>query len=156
MKRVLAALVMLLGLAYGQTAKEENYSHIVLPNPKLLRCGSSDCSRLWLEQREVNAVFPKQLLIDMNQDCLYGLQALYDKSVSVQDIEVAIDEHYLASKNTDFEKSPLRLWRAESEKFAIQLSADDKKDVKKQLADEAGTKRIIYIAFGGRSACNIP
>jgi hypothetical protein len=155
MKRVLAA-VILLALAYGQTPKEENHSHIVLPNPKLLRCGSSDCSHLWLEQPEVNAVYPKQLLIDMNQDCLYGLQAIYDKSVSVQDIEVAIDEHYLASKNTDFEKSHLRLWRVESEKFAIQLSADDKRDVKGNIADEAGTKRIIYIAFGGRSACNIP
>lgn len=156
MKRVLAAVVMMLGLAYGQTAKEENHSRIVLPNPKLLRCGPSDCSRLWLEQPEVNAIFPKQLLIDMNQDCLYGLQALYDKSVSVRDIEVAIDEHYLASKNTAIEKSHLRLWRVESEKFAIQLSADDKKDEKRNLADEAGTKRIIYIAFGGRSACNIP
>src|ERR1700687_520346 len=109
MKRVLAAVVMMLGLAYGQTATEESHSRIVLPNPKLLKCGSSDCTRLWLEQSEVNAVFPKQLLIDMNQGCLYGLQALYDKSVSVRDIEVAIDEHYLASKKTDFEKSPLRL-----------------------------------------------
>jgi hypothetical protein len=104
----------------------------------------------------VNAVYPKQLLIDMNQDCLYCLQAIYDKSVSVQDVEVAIDGHYLASKNTDFEKSPLRLWRVESEKFAIQLSADDKKDVKRNISAEAGTKRIIYIAFGGRSACNNP
>jgi hypothetical protein len=156
MKRVLAAVAMLVGLAYGQTAKEENHSHIVLPNPKLLRCESSDCSRLWLEHAEANAVFPTQLLIDMNRDCLYGLQAIYDKSVSVQDIELAIDDHYLASKNTDFEKSPLRLWRVESEKFAIQLSAVDKKDVKSKLADEVGTKRIIYIAFGGRSACKTP
>jgi hypothetical protein len=44
----------------------------------------------------------------------------------------------------------------ESEKFAIQLSAADKKDVKSKLADEVGTKRIIYIAFGGRSACKTP
>lgn len=37
MERVLAPLVLTLGLAYGQTmTKEENRSHIVLPNPRLL------------------------------------------------------------------------------------------------------------------------
>lgn len=36
MKRVLAALVLTLGLADGQTmTKEENRGHIVLPNPRL-------------------------------------------------------------------------------------------------------------------------
>lgn len=37
MKRVLAALVLTLALAYGQTmTKEENRSHVVLPSPRLL------------------------------------------------------------------------------------------------------------------------
>jgi hypothetical protein len=100
-------------------------------------------------------VFPNQLLMDMNQDCLYGLTALYDKSVSVHDIELAIDEHYSGSKNSDFDKASIRLWRVESEKLAIQLSESDKKDEKRGGA-EAGTKHVIYIAFGGRSACSIP
>ncbi|MGB0035306.1 MAG: hypothetical protein WBP79_07525 [Candidatus Acidiferrales bacterium] len=155
MRIVIATVILMLGLAHFQTAKEENGGRFVLPNPKLLRCRSSDCFNLWLEDRHADAVFPKQLRIDMNQDCIYGLEAVYDKSVSMHDIELAIDEHYLGSKYTDFEKYSIRLWRVEPEKFAIQLSVADKKDEKRNVA-EAGATHVIYIAFGGRSACNIP
>jgi hypothetical protein len=156
MKKLIVAIVLMLGLAYSQTAKEEKSSHLVLPNPKLLRCTSSDCFQLWSEKSvEANAVFPNELIIDMNQSCLYGMTALYDKSVSVDDIKAAIDQHYEKWARTDFANSPVKLWRVEPEKFAIQLSVAGKEDEKKNIAD-AGTKRAIYIAFGGRSACNIP
>jgi hypothetical protein len=154
MKKVIAAIVLMLSPAHVQTTHEEK-SHIVLPSPKLLRCKSSDCFNLWLEERQANAVFPKQLLIDMNQDCVYGLEAFYEKSVSVHDIESAIDEHYFESKNEDLAKHSIRVWRVESEKFAIQLGEADKKDEKRN-GDEAGTKQLIYIAFGDRSACITP
>jgi hypothetical protein len=154
MESVIAALVLLLGLGNFQAANEEK-SHVVVPSPKLLRCKSSDCFQLWLDKPEAHAVFPNQLLIDTNQDCVYGLTAYYDKSVSVHEIELAIDEHYSGSKNTAFEKTSIRLWRVESEKFAIQVSESNKKDEKRGVA-EAGTKHVIYIAFGGRSACSIP
>jgi len=154
MQRVIAALVLTLGLTHFQGAKEEK-SRVVLPDPKLLRCGSSNCSGLWLGGRQPSDVFPKQLHLDLNQNCVYGLTAFYDKSVSIHDIELAIDEHYLESKNLDFEKTRMRLWRVEPEKFAIQLSEADKKDEKRE-AVEAGTKYVIYIAFGGRTACDTP
>jgi hypothetical protein len=155
MKRVIAAVVLMLGLAHFQTAKEENGRRFVLPNPQLLRCSSSDCFQLWSEKPEANAVFPKQVIIDMNQNCIYGLRALYDKSIPVDDIKSAIDERYAKWARADFVNSPLKLWRVEPEKFAIQLSVADKKDEKRNVA-EAGTKQAIYIAFGGRSTCNIP
>jgi len=82
------------------------------------------------------------------------MTALYDKSVSVDDLKTAIDERYEKWAHTDFANSPVKLWRVEPEKFAIQLSVAGKEDEKKNIA-EAGTKRAIYIAFGGRSACNI-
>ena len=154
MTRMLATVALVLALTHFQAPKEQK-PRVVLPNPKLLRCRASDCYNLWLQQQESNDIFPKQLHIDMNQDCIYGLVAFYDKSVSAQDIESAIDGHYLGSKNTDFAKTPIKIWRIESEKFAIQLSKADKRDEKKE-AIEAGTKQVIYIAFGGRSACNIP
>jgi len=113
---------------------------------------------LWLEKpAEANDVFPKQLIIDMNQSCLYGMTALYDKSIPVEDVKAAIDEHYgkWALPLNDDAAGPVKLWRVEPEKFAIQLSVADKKDEKRNRA-EAGTKRAIYIAFGGRSACSIP
>ena len=156
MKKVLGALALILGLAYGQTAMEESGSHIVLPNPRLLRCKSSDCSQVWLEKSpETNAVFPKQVSIDINQSCLYGMTALYDKSVPLDDIQAAIDKRYGKWAVSEFLNSPMKIWRVEPEKFAIQLSTADKKDKKQNIA-EAGTKQALYIAFGGRSACNIP
>jgi hypothetical protein len=155
MKRVLAAAVLMLGVAYGQTATEQNGGRIVLPNPKLLRCKSSDCSRLWLAQPEVNGVFPKQVTIDMNQSCLYGMTVLFDRSIPVDDITAAIDERYGKWAVPEFVKSPLKIWRVEPEKFAIQLSVASKKDEKRNIAD-AGTRQVLYLAFGGKSACNVP
>lgn len=156
MKRVLAAVVLMLGLACGQTATEENGNRIVLPNPKLLRCKTSDCSQMWLEKSaETNAVYPKQLTIDMNQSCLYGMTALFDKSVPLDDIKAAIDERYGKWAVPEFLNSPLKLWRVEPEKFAIQLGVATKKDEKRNIAD-AGTRQALYIAFGGKSACNVP
>ena len=156
MRRVFAAVVLMLGMAYCQKATEENGSAIVLPNPGLLRCKSSDCNHVWLEKSaEANGVFPKQVTIDMNQNCLYGMTAVYDKSVSLDDIKAAIDERYKKWALPRFENSPLKLWRVEPERFAIQLSVNSKKDEKRKIA-EAGTKQAIYIAFGGRSACDNP
>jgi hypothetical protein len=157
MKRFIAAAGLLLGLANCQTAKEESRSRLVLPNPKLLRCKSSDCFQLWLDKSaEANAVFPKQLVIDMNQGCLYGMRAIYEKSIPVDDVRAAINERYEKWElPLDDPGGSVKLWRVEPEKFAISLSVADKKDEKMNIAD-VGTKEAIYIAFGGRSACNIP
>jgi hypothetical protein len=152
MKRVFAAVVLMLGLAYGQTAKEENISRIVLPNPRLLRCKSPDCHQVWLEKTpDANPVFPKHFSIDMNESCLYGMTAVYDQSVSFEDIRAAIDARYGKWAVPGL----IRVWRVEPEKFAIQLAVYTKKDEKRNLG-EAGTKEAIYIAFGGKSACNTP
>jgi hypothetical protein len=156
MKRLIAATVLMLGLANCQTAQEEKDKGLVLPNPKLLRCKSADCFQLWVEgPHEENAVFPKQTRIDMNGDCLYGMTAVYDKSVPLDQVKAAIDERYGKWALAQFVNSPLKLWRVESERFAISLTVADKKDEKMNLAD-AGTKEVIYIAFGGRSACSTP
>jgi hypothetical protein len=157
MKRVIAAVVLTVGLAHCQTATEEKSARLVLPNAKLLRCKSSDCFQLWLEKpAEANAVFPKQLIIDMNQNCLYGMTALYDKSIRVEDVRAAIDERYGKwALPLDDRSGPVKLWRVEPEKFAIQLSVGDKETEKMNIAD-AGAKQTIYIAFGGRLACNTP
>jgi hypothetical protein len=158
MKRLIAATVLMLGLANCQTAQQEKDRGLVLPNPKLLRCKSSDCFQLWSEApTKENAVFPNHLTIDMKQNCLYGMTALYDKSVPLVDVKAAIDEHYgkWAYEKNDDVAMPVKLWRVEPERFAIQLSVADKRDEKMSIAD-AGTKEVIYIAFGGRSACSTP
>jgi len=156
MKRIVTMLVLMLGLACSRTAIGENSKRIVLPNPRLLRCNYSDCYQMWLEKTfGANGVFPKQFSVDMNGNCLYGMTALYDKSVPIEDITAAIDEQYGKWAISEPEKLPLKLWRVEPEKFAIQLSTASKQDEKRKIAD-AGTKQVLYIAFGGRSACNAP
>jgi len=156
MKKLIVAVFLFLSLANCQPAQEENSKRLVLPSPKLLRCKASDCFQLWVESpREASAVFPKQTRIDMNGDCLYGMTAVYDKSVSLDDVKAAIDEVYGKWALSQFVNSPVKLWRVEPGKFAIQLSVADKKDEKMNIAD-AGTKIVIYIAFSGRSACSVP
>jgi len=153
MKRVLAAVILTLGLAHGQSPKEDNRSRIVLPNPELLRCKSSDCYQVWSEKSaKADAVFPKQVLIDTNEGCIYGITALYDKSIAVDDIKAAIDERYGKWSLSEFANSPLKIWRVESERFAIQLSVADRDDEKRNIG-ERGTKQAIFLAFGGRGAC---
>src|SRR6267154_5453093 len=152
MKRLMAKAVLLFGFATSQTATEENILGVLLPSPRLLRCQSSECSQLWLEKSgKTNAIYPKQVMLDMNQGCLYGLTVLYEKSIPVEEVMAAIDERYGKWSLSNFASSSLRLCRVEPDKFAIQMSVAGKADEKKHIA-EAGTTRVIYIAFGGRSA----
>ena len=83
------------------------------------------------------------------------MTVLYDQPTTIDEVKAAVDERYGKWAQPEFGSSPLRIWRVEPEKFAIQLSVADKKDEKRNIA-EAGTKQAIYIAFGGRSACNAP
>lgn len=154
MKKAVVLIILMLSFANCQPAREESGKQFVLPNPKLLRCAPSECNALWLENAsDPNAVFPKQLIIDMDQNCLYGFTVKYDKSVPVADVRAAIDERYGKWAVAGFKNSALGLWRVEPEKFAIQLTEIDRKDEKRHVA-EAGTKEVIYLAFGGRAACN--
>jgi hypothetical protein len=83
MRKVIATAALALVLAAFQTAKEQNGGRLVLPNPKLLQCRSSDCSQLWSVKSEADGVFPRQIIVDMDHNCIYGVTALNDKSVSV-------------------------------------------------------------------------
>ena len=80
------------------------------------------------------------------------MTAVYDKEISADDLKKAIDERYEKWAVPGFEKSQLKLWRVEPEKFSIQLSVSGKNDEKKHFR-EAGTKQLIYITFSGLSAC---
>jgi len=155
MKRMVAALVLMFGLAQYKFAGAQDHSRYVLPSPKLLMCRSTDCSRLWPEQAEPGAVYPKQVTIDVKGDCIYGLTASYDTSVPIDEIKAAIDERYRQWAVNIHPNSPPYMWRVEPERFAIQLSPTVKQDAKKRLF-EAGTSHVIYIAFGGESACVTP
>ena len=167
MKRVIVAIALILGAASYARVEQKHSGQIVLPNSKLLACRASACSQLWLDDSP-NPIYPRQVLVDIFGDgpCPLGLQAIYEKSVSLDDLKASIDEQYgkwaLASNSS----SPVKLWRVESEKFAIQLSVatDRTKELSReeknayalgQLFDkrrisnvaEGGMPQVIYIAF---------
>jgi hypothetical protein len=153
MKKTIAALMLILSLSSLQEARGQSPAHLVLPNPNLLRCNPSDCTQLWSEAVEQKGAVPKQMIIDIDQGCIYGMTALYDKSVPFGQIKSAIDDRYQQWSVKEINSPVLHLWRVEPQKFSIQLSVADKHDETRHVA-EAGTKLAIYIAFGGKSACS--
>jgi hypothetical protein len=152
-KKLLAAVALFSVLLPCRAANEGKRAHVVLPNPKLMKCRSAECFPLWPEKSaDPGAIFPKQLRIDMEQGCLYGISALYDKSMPADDVKAAIDASFGTWAYADSANSPVKLWRVTPDKFAIQLSVAGQFDEQTNFA-EAGTKVVAYLAFEGKSAC---
>jgi hypothetical protein len=136
MKRFMTA-IFTIGLTFCGAVKPESGQHIVLPNSKLVGCKGSDCSQLWQDiPTDARAIYPHNISIDIKNGALLGIEAHYEKSVSVGDIKAAIDGHYGKSTYViDNETSPVKVWRIERERIAIQLSAEDD-----------GVKTVIYLS----------
>jgi hypothetical protein len=173
MKRVIPAVIFIVFLTSCGRIKHENGRHIVLPNSKLLGCRSSDCSQLWQDKpADVNAIYPRQVIVDLlsnkSTPCPFGVTALYEKSVSMDDLKATIDERYGKWAQAGNTSQPVKLWRVEPRKFAIQLAVTDDRTKgvtpEQSLAQalgqslgygersdvaEAGMKQVIYIAFAG-------
>jgi len=50
MKRMIVAAPFIVGLTSHGQSKHEMGNHVILPNPKLLRCLSSDRAQLWQDK----------------------------------------------------------------------------------------------------------
>ena len=99
--------------AVGSTRK------VVLPNPKLIRCHSADCSQLWEQDLgDSGAVFPAQVRTDFVNGQVVGLTAVYDKSVSASDLRTTIEALY--GKWT-FHGLAVSNWRIESQQFVVSM-----------------------------------
>ena len=82
------------------------------------------------------AIYPHDVNVDVDNGAALGILAHYDKSVSMSDIKASIDGHYGKSTHViDNETSPVKVWRVEPEKIAIQLSEEDN-----------GMKELIYLS----------
>ena len=153
--RALTALVMLMaGLVSAEPNRESAGRHIALPNPNLMRCASGR-PQLWQDEvSETTALYPVQLVLDHLDDhgCPQGTTALYDKTVPLETIQAALDHHYGQWARADNADVPVKLWRVESEKFAIQLAVvgengREEGRSKQSAIDEAGMKQVIYLSF---------
>jgi len=137
MKRLIAAIFTVVLTLSGAAAKHAAGTHVVLPNSKLIGCKASDCSQIWQDiPTDAAAIYPHNISIDIENGAVLGVVAHYDKSVSVGDIKTSIDDHYGKSTYViDNETSPVKVWRVEPEKIAIQLAAEDN-----------GMKQVIYLS----------
>ncbi len=82
------------------------------------------------------AVYPWQVLVDINEGGIIGLIAFYDPSTPIDVIKAAIDDHYGKWIVPDFKTGPMNIWRIEPEHFVISLFRDDNRI------------SVVYLAFG--------
>lgn len=134
--RIIAVVGCLLGSLCASAQAGKITRKIVLPNPQLIHCRSAQCSQLWKQDSgDGGVVYPAQVFTDFVNGEVVGPTAVYDRAVSKEEIQAAI--------NALYEKSAIHrdngtviegLWRVESEKIAIQLAEFSN-----------GTKQLIYL-----------
>jgi len=139
--RVLAAAWCLLASLCAGAQAGGSTRKVVLPSPQLIHCRAADCSQLWKQDSsDGGIVYPAQVLTDFVNGEIVGLTAVYDKSVTREEIEAAVTAIYGASL-----KALPNMWRIESEQLVISIY--DGKD---------GAKQITYLKIGGTFASHVP
>jgi hypothetical protein len=115
---------------------------VVLPSPQLIHCRAAECSQLWKQDSsDGGIVYPAQVLTDFVNGEIVGLTAVYDKSVTTEELCAAINALY--SKWTV--SGLTNTWRVEPEQLMISVS--DGSD---------GAKQVIYLKIGGNYASHVP
>ncbi len=132
--QVIAAIGCLLASLCASAQVGDHTRKIVLPNAQLIHCRSAECSQLWKQDSgDGGVVYPAQVFTDLVKGEVVGLTAVYDKSISQQEIRTAIDTLYPKAAYRDLPG----MWRVESEQLLIQLSGRTD-----------GTKQLIYLKIG--------
>src|SRR5258708_8264231 len=117
MSRMIAVFLFVITSAVATSSEIPHQAarrHIVLANDKLIRCVASECSQLWQDvPAGVDAIYPRQVMIDVfgDKSCPRGIEVLYEKSVSTEEIEFALNQQYGKWALREFEKAPVKLWR---------------------------------------------
>jgi len=135
MKRVIAAVTLVVGLTSCGRLTHESGSHVVLPSAELIGCKASSCSQVWLDTADSHALYPRNISIDIDDEGVLGVVARYDRPATIDDIRASINKRYGKWVFPKDHAGPAALWRVEPEKVAIQLSENDD-----------GTKEVVYLS----------
>lgn len=169
MTRFILAMLATISLAFYAAATPSSPAVVVLPNPKLLGCQSATCSQLWLgADAAPGAKYPKQLRIDFSDGSTirtpigaffefpngasYGLTAVYDKSVRIDDVQASINAIYSQWVYAESGSLPVKMWRITQEKFVISLGTC-KND---EPGCDAGMVELIYLPIATKSIFQHP
>jgi len=105
---------------------------IVLPSPQLIHCRSANCSQLWKQDSVEGITYPAQVLTDFVNGEVVGLIAVYDRSVSTEEIRAEINAVYGNSPQVVHD-----IWRVEAEQLVISLAKT-----------QSGANEVIYLKIG--------
>ena len=104
---------------------------ILLPNPKIVghRIKSFNVSQLILEESNIQQnkqiIYPVQLVIDIENDGkITAIKAVYTNLKLFKKIEDKINKIYKKWLLKEFMNTNMRLWRVESDRFAISLTKE--------------------------------
>ena len=131
--RMMAAVGCLLASLCAGAQAGGSTRKVVLPSPQLIHCRAAECSQLWKQDSsDGGIVYPAQVLTDFVNGEIVGLTAVYDKSVTNEEIEAAV----IALYGTSTKVLP-NIWRIESEQLVISI-----------FAGRDGAKQITYLKIG--------
>jgi hypothetical protein len=134
-RKVIGAVSCLLVSLSATAQPRESARKIVLPSSQLIHCHSTACSQLWKQDLDDSAaVYPAQIMTDLVNGEIVGLTAVYDKTVSADELRAVIDTLY--GKWT-FHSDAISIWRVEAEQFVVSIA--DGRD---------GAKQVTYLKFG--------
>jgi hypothetical protein len=145
----LVAAFLLIGscaISTGQAAKKR----VILPNLKLVRCMTSDCFQLLQDDPpRPGDVYPEHIDVAfLDRWCPFGLTARYNKAVSFEELEAALEKRYGKGTVKNWTNAPLVVWDVEPHLF-IQLDVADKQMAQNQHLEE-GTKSVHYDDMSGK------
>ncbi len=131
-RRMAPVACLLISLCAGAQVGNST-RRIVLPNPQLIHCRSAECSQLWKQDStDGGTVYPAQVLTDFVNGEVVGLTAVYDKSVSTEELRAAVNALY-----PNAQLRAMDIWRVEPEQLAISV-----------FDGSNGAKEVIYLKFG--------
>jgi hypothetical protein len=145
MIRRLISIVLLLGITSSVGSAQSKGLHVVLPSHELVRLSGSARSGLWEEvPKDTEAVYPTQVTMEIRDTSVHVLVARYDKSVSIHDIQAAINARYGTWALAESHTTEQKLWRVIPEKLAISLDVG-----------HGGMKEVYYFSIEGKSAGSV-
>jgi hypothetical protein len=145
MKPLAVLLFLVAGSMMCGQDKAEDGRQIMLPSPSLLSCGSV---QLWESEKAGGAaVYPVWVHLDNFDDngCPRGMMAVYDKTVSLNNVRAALDRRY--DKWAVVRSDTGKVYRVEPEKVAIQLSKIEADSKTMRAMGEKGMTLVIYLSF---------
>lgn len=130
-------------VAHAQT-EHETVRRVVLPNPGLIHCVSTDCYQLWLDHApQPGDIYPLRVVVSLlGKHCPAGVSAIYDKSVAFEDLQAALEARYGKGEPEHWTKAALMVWHVDAGNFSIMLDTADKRISKVRRLD-LGAKELF-------------